>query len=181
MADRNAKSGALPAEIRARLAWDDAHLLAECEVHTHRTGGPGGQHRNKVATAIRLVHGPSCIVVTAGETRSQHENRAQALLRLREAIAVRFRIPPPEVIQWPDSVRIGVTGFRVNEHNPGYPETLGIVLDVFAANGGRLADAAAVMGVSSSSLVRFLATHPRVWVAANEIRRHNNLKPLQSI
>src|SRR5262245_57099790 len=80
------------AEVRARLAWDDARLLAECDIHLHRTGGPGGQHRNKVETAVRLVHRATGLIVTAGETRSQYENKAQALWRLREAIAATVRI-----------------------------------------------------------------------------------------
>ena len=38
----------------------DAELLAECRVEARRDSGPGGQHRNKVESAIRLVHEPTC-------------------------------------------------------------------------------------------------------------------------
>src|SRR5690242_10105227 len=49
-------------------------------------GGPGGQHRNKVATGVRLVHRPSGLVVTATERRSQAANREVAFARLAERL-----------------------------------------------------------------------------------------------
>jgi protein subunit release factor B len=51
-------------------------------------GGPGGQHRNKTASAVRLAHPPSGLAVTATERRSQAQNRGQALRRLRERLAL---------------------------------------------------------------------------------------------
>ena len=58
----------------------------DVRVDTHRGSGPGGQHRNKVASAVRLTHLPTGIVVTASEDRSQHRNRAVAWERLTEAL-----------------------------------------------------------------------------------------------
>ena len=168
-----------PDQVRRRLDFDDARLLAECEIHTHRVGGPGGQHRNKTETAIRLVHRPTGIVVTAGETRSQHENRAAALCRLREAIAVDFRMPAATPPVWPDSVSIRDRRLRVNAQNPGYPAALGLVLDQLAGRAGEISQAAEAIGVTTSSLTRFLADHPRAWVAANTIRRQFGLHPLR--
>lgn len=71
--------------IRA-LAQDDAGLLAECDTEFFVAGGPGGQHRNKTATGVRLTHLPTGISVTATERRSQARNRGVALERLRSGL-----------------------------------------------------------------------------------------------
>ncbi|RME52992.1 MAG: peptide chain release factor-like protein [Deltaproteobacteria bacterium] len=68
------------------IPGSDADLLAECEVETFRGSGPGGQHRNKTESAVRLRHIPTGIVVTATESRSQYRNRVVALARLRKRL-----------------------------------------------------------------------------------------------
>src|SRR3954452_2710775 len=77
-----------------RSTWTrltDAQLLEQCAVDTYRASGPGGQKRNKTSSAVRLRHGPSGLIVIAEESRSQHENRARALRRLREALYLKLR------------------------------------------------------------------------------------------
>src|SRR5215469_14419278 len=77
-----------------RAAWtrlSDAQLLAQCDVDTYRASGPGGQKRNKTSSAVRLRHAPSGLIVIAEESRSQHENRARALRRLRQAFYLQTR------------------------------------------------------------------------------------------
>lgn len=167
-------------ELRARLAFDDARLLAECEVHLHRTGGPGGQHRNKVSSAVRLVHRPTGFVVNAGERRSQHENRANALTRLREAIAIGVRCPPPVTVDWPDTVHLKGGRLRVADTNPAYFHVLALALDVLAAEGAQLAAAAARLGVTGSSLAGFLHDNGKAWVEANRLRAAAGLGPLKA-
>src|SRR5438552_4432216 len=81
-----------------RATWtslNDDQLLAQCEVDTYRASGPGGQKRNKTSSAVRLRHPPSGLIVIAEESRSQHENKARALRRLRQALylAVREELP----------------------------------------------------------------------------------------
>lgn len=51
-----------------------------------RTTGPGGQHRNKVSTGVRLTHLPSGLQVVA-DGRSQASNRKEARERLAEVLA----------------------------------------------------------------------------------------------
>lgn len=75
----------------------DAELLAQCRVDTFRAGGPGGQHQNTTDSAVRLVHLPTGIRVTARDDRSQHRNRALALGRLRDKLEKRNNPPPPRV------------------------------------------------------------------------------------
>src|SRR5438874_10356753 len=82
-----------------RLAWflaDDTRLLSQCEIDTYRASGPGGQKRNKTSSAVRLRHLPSGLIVIAEESRSQHENKAKALRRLRQAFMLKLREPIAE-------------------------------------------------------------------------------------
>src|SRR5712692_5609218 len=81
------------ASWRRFLALDDDALLAQCEVDRFRVSGPGGQKRNKTDSAVRLRHRPSGVEAQAFESRSQHENKARALRRLRLSIALERRAP----------------------------------------------------------------------------------------
>jgi protein subunit release factor B len=88
-----------PQEFQRRLAARRAlslpqeALLTECDEEFFTSGGPGGQHRNKTESGVRLTHRPTELSVTATERRSQARNRTEALERLREALAELSVIP----------------------------------------------------------------------------------------
>lgn len=70
----------------ARYPTDPKSLEETCRVEFVRDSGPGGQHRNKRYTGIRLTHEPTGTVVMATERRSQSMNRALAFERMAERL-----------------------------------------------------------------------------------------------
>jgi protein subunit release factor B len=80
---------------------DRESLERDCDMTFFVAGGPGGQHRNKVATGVRLVHRPSGIVVTATERRSQAANREAAFERLAERLRAAGERQAPRIATRP--------------------------------------------------------------------------------
>ncbi len=72
-------------------ATDRESLERVVQVSFVRAGGPGGQHRNKTETGVRLFHPPSGITLTASERRSQAQNREIAFRRLAARLRARNR------------------------------------------------------------------------------------------
>ena len=72
----------------ARYAEMSVERLArDCEVQVFRATGPGGQGVNTTDSAVRMKHVPSGITVTARESRSQFQNRDNAMKMLRAKLA----------------------------------------------------------------------------------------------
>jgi hypothetical protein len=150
----------------------DAQLLAQCAVDTYRASGPGGQKRNKTSSAVRLRHGPSGLLVIAEESRSQHENRARALRRLREALYLKLReeATGEEVAALLAAARDGEGRIHLGRKDPRFWPVVGLALDVLNAAEGRVADAAAALALSTGNLIDLLQSHDKVWEQANHIR-----------
>jgi protein subunit release factor B len=66
-----------------------------------RVGGPGGQHRNRNETGVRLRHLPTGITVIATESRSRARNRKTAWRRLFDRIAARMACPKRRILTKP--------------------------------------------------------------------------------
>lgn len=168
-----------------RSAWangTDADLLADCNVDTYRASGPGGQKRNKTSSAVRLRHEPSGLIVIAEESRSQYENKAKALKRLRKAFYLILREPPvgspaghPELVAAMPGGRLDV-----NAKHPAFWPAVGRLLDLLAVVECRLATAAETIGTTTANLSEFLAQDPKVWQEVNRLRVQYGLKSLRT-
>lgn len=159
----------------------DDQLLADCRLDVHRGSGPGGQKRNKTSNAIRLTHLPTGLHASATESRSQSVNKIHALRRLRLRLATEIREPvdtqrfePPD---WFLSIRQS-NKIAASEKHPFYPAAAGLVLDLLAMMSASPASVAAMLGVSTTSVVRFLENDLPLWTAANRMRKELSLPPL---
>ena len=85
---------------------NDEDLLRECEVDTFRSSGPGGQHVNKTESAVRLRHLPTGTTVSCQEMRSQHQNKAACLEKLRLKLErLNYKKPKRVATRVPKSVK----------------------------------------------------------------------------
>ena len=82
-------------------------LKQDCDVETYRASGPGGQHRNKTESAVRMTHRATGIVRVATEHRSQLRNRELALERIWKALEARRRKPKPRLATQPSKAARG--------------------------------------------------------------------------
>jgi hypothetical protein len=163
-------------------ATEPDELLRDCDVRRLRRGGPGGQHRNKVETAIVLRHRPSGITAEANERRSQSENLAQALgrLRIQLALAIRGEVSCAEFVPsacWRGRARGG--RIHVNPAHEDFPALLAEALDVTAATEFDLAAAAALLEVTTTQLSRFLHLEPEAWQLVDVARQRLGLRRLR--
>lgn len=156
-------------------------LLADCIVRRMRRSGPGGQHRNKVETAVAIEHAPTSISAEASERRSAEENRKVALLRLRLRLAVEVRQPlvcdyQPSLL-WRSRCRNG--RIAVNPQHEDFPAILAEVLDVVSGCNNETKAAAAILGCTPSQLTKLLQLEPRAIAAVNLWRAREGLHKLK--
>ncbi|NJL31131.1 MAG: peptide chain release factor-like protein [Phycisphaerales bacterium] len=157
-------------------------LLKACRMTFGKKGGPGGQHRNKVATAVEIKHLPTGVCASAGERRSQAENRAMATRRLRMELALTqrgyfsLREVPTELWQ----SRCSKSGrLSISPHHADYPAMLAEAMDVLDALHHDLPRAAGLLGCTASQLLKLLKDEPAAWVWLNQKREAAHQHPLR--
>ena len=177
------------ADTEDYLADDDRALLNRCDVHLYKASGPGGQHRNKVTSAVRLRHRPTGIAAHADDSRSQHQNKRLAMRRLRMNIACQLRRPvdpaepvlPPVVRQClftPKRKGASQKRLEIGRKDARFWPIAAFLLDLLSACEGRLADAAERLEITTGNLSAILKSESHLLRAAQEIRKHFGQRPI---
>ncbi|HEY8667834.1 MAG TPA: peptide chain release factor-like protein [Tepidisphaeraceae bacterium] len=167
--------------VRWRACSDEA-FVRECRWEAFRGSGPGGQKRNKTSSAVRVVHVPTGLSATAEDSRSQAGNKKDALRRLRKRVVLEVRevvgmmefVRPAWFAQW---VKGGAIAIGMKD--PAYWGVLGFVLDVLAATGWSVSEAAEMLGVGTGQLVHFVEADADAWNWVNQRRAQAGLRVLR--
>ena len=166
------------------LASDDA-LIAQCEVDRYRASGPGGQHRNKTESAVRLRHKLTGVSAIGEDSRSQAENKMHAVRRLRSAIAIQVR-EPVTLEGFVPSARLaafvakGTAPLGAKTRVTGeYWAAMAELLDLLVAGDVEIATTAQRLGISTGALSKLLLHDELVGRTVNDLRRAKNLRPLR--
>ncbi|QDZ17630.1 class I peptide chain release factor [Chloropicon primus] len=169
------------------LALDDEQLWQQCQMETFRASGPGGQHRNKVESAVRVKHTPTDIVASATEKRSQHENRREAVKRLRSKIALKVRrktdLDLEEGFQVPAELAAILPtrkkSMRYGQKHREYPRGVQVLMDLLVANNLSLADTARCLNLSTGALSRLITADNDLLSEINQQRQSLGMRPLR--
>lgn len=161
---------------------DEAALLAECETRRQRRSGPGGQHRNKVETAVVITHSPTGVQGAATERRSQEQNRKVAILRLRINLAIHHRTEVPAEGYQPSALwqqRCRSQRITVNPQHEDFPAILAEALNLLAACEWEPKEVASQLKCSPSQLVKLVQLDPHAFVELNRQRSERGLRSLR--
>lgn len=159
-----------------------AELFAQCRMTRGKSSGPGGQHRNKVASKVTLEHVPTGIIAQAGEARRGEENRVVALrrLRLELAVMVRVAVPRGEIRSELWKRRCDAKGRVVcSPRHEDFPSLLAEALDVIAACDWDEKRASLRLCCTVSQLIKLVKDHPAAlehWNAERAERGEHALK-----
>jgi len=171
----------MPEPIVHPAALPLEQLLTQCDVQFVRRSGPGGQHRNKVSTAVVLLHRPTGVKAEANERRSQAENRTAAILRLRINLALEVRtnrettdVPSP---LWRSRCRAG--RIEVSPTHDDFPTLLAEALDALAVSQFDPKLVGKRFRCTASQMVKFLKKEPRAILQVNQARSGQGLHPLR--
>ncbi|PHR59275.1 MAG: peptide chain release factor-like protein [Robiginitomaculum sp.] len=161
------------------LDMNDDNLLRHCRQECYRASGPGGQHRNTTDSAVRLTVLDGSVVALCADHRSQHRNRAEALKRLRSAIAIQLRLPiAPDSASGSKSER-WQGSWTLGKKDRRYAGFIAHLLDILAHYEWAVGLAAKGLGISTGKLVRVLAKDPHAWNAVNQARAKLDLVNLR--
>ena len=148
----------------------DEELSALCRLEFSRGSGNGGQKRNKTSSAARVVLlEDERFAAEDCSERSQHQNRARALRKLRRLIAFEVRKSPAVP---PERIECSLT-------HEEYPLNLAHLFDVLEEQNYDHKSSASLCGVTVSAFLKLLKRDDEVWTKVNAAREKRDLYKLK--
>ena len=152
------------------LSMSDQELLDCCRVDVYIGSGPGGQHRNRNYTAVRIIFKAIPEIYAEDSTsRSQKQNIKNALQKLRISIACSWREKAADIVEYK----------HFNENNINYPSELAKLLDVTVESKFDHKLSALRLGLSNSGYLKELAREYTVWQQFQSARAELGLSELK--
>ena len=157
-----------------------------CKQTSFQGSGPGGQHRNRVRTGVRLEHLATGIRAEGSEFRESVRNRSAALERLRIRLVLEAARLLPQVIDAEkrtdmiahlDSLRPFLRT-KINPAHPDYAPALLWILGMFALSELRVSVVAGEAGQSTRSILSILHNCGPAWQMINQWRQNAGLSAL---
>jgi len=154
------------------LQLPDADLLKLCEISAYKGSGPGGQHKNKTNSGVKLklrVESEELRVIESYscDDRSSHINKLLALRKLRLKIALQIREEPAAQIPFPFPGSDG----KISPDNNLYPQFIADILDRINFCKGDLSEAAKMWGLSKSALNKIILQDKKVMEVFQKLRQ----------
>ena len=162
---------------------EEETLLKDVSFDFGRSSGPGGQHRNRKATACTATHSPTNIVGEATERRRQSENRKMAISRLRRTLAIQLRrilktdsyAPSDLWVERRKGDRIAI-----NPKHSAYPSILAEAMDVIFACNSDMSKSADMLQISPTQLLKIVSHDKAALCWLNDQRKEHNLATLKT-
>lgn len=162
-------------------------LLRQCSVKHTKRSGAGGQHRNKVSTAVVLTHNPTGIKGEGHKRRSQLQNKNTAIRMLRLNLAIKVRAQGPmtksDRFRWTPSNTLSkrCTKARrivVSTEHSDFATILADVLDGLFWADFDIECISNSLEVCDTEVATLLALYPRALALVNNERAQRSLAPL---
>tara|TARA_Y100001970_G_scaffold250030_1_gene321252 strand:+ start:4648 stop:5205 length:558 start_codon:yes stop_codon:yes gene_type:complete len=165
---------------------NETELLNLCRVDNFLSSKPGGQHRDKKASSVRLTLFNGDIVTTSSDSRSYQANQKYAVNRLKIEIICKYRseISIKKCINlfhleqyFTDAWLVKNGRINIAANNKNYLIFAAIILDSLYIHEWNFRIVGKIFGVTTSHLVKFLSKEKKLFVFVNMERQKLGMRP----
>ncbi|MAJ91514.1 MAG: hypothetical protein CMF40_04925 [Legionellales bacterium] len=166
----------------------EKELLQQCIIGNFLSSKPGGQHRDKKASSVRISLFDGDIAVTSSRSRSLQANQKDALNKLKIGIVCKYRsdfslkrcIALFQLEKYfNDKLLVRNSKINLSSNNPNYLIVAGIILDILFMHSWQIQSTSKKLGVSSSHLVNFFSKEKKLLIFINAEREKLGMRSLK--